>query len=156
MRYELYYWPEIQGRGEFVRLALEEAGASYIDVARRRGYGTGAMMKLMDSGARRPYAPPILKAGKLVIAQVALILQYLGPKLRLVPRSEADRLWGDTPPLAGPVEAAQAMREVLLQMPTGAKWEVALPPDKAYGADPRTGFPPNVAVVFEIKLVSVK
>ena len=93
MRYELYYWPEIQGRGEFVRLALEEAGASYIDVARRRGYGAGAMMKTMESGARRPFAPPFLKAGKLVIAQVALILQYLGPKLRLVPRSEADRLW---------------------------------------------------------------
>ena len=50
----------------------------------------------------------------------------------------------------------QAMREVLLQMPSGAKWEVALPPDKAYGADPRTGFPPNVAVVFEIKLLSTK
>ena len=49
-----------------------------------------------------------------------------------------------------------AMREVLLQMPAGSKWEVALPPDKAYGADPRTGFPPNVAVVFEIKLVSAK
>ena len=50
----------------------------------------------------------------------------------------------------------QAMRDVLLQMPVGSKWEVALPPDKAYGADPRTGFPPNVAVVFEIKLVSAK
>ncbi|KAF1698436.1 peptidylprolyl isomerase [Pseudoxanthomonas jiangsuensis] len=49
-----------------------------------------------------------------------------------------------------------AMREVLLQMPAGSKWEVALPPDKAYGADPRTPFPPNVAVVFQIKLVSVK
>ncbi len=49
-----------------------------------------------------------------------------------------------------------AMREVLLQMPAGSKWEVALPPDKAYGADPRTGFPPNVAVVFEIKLVAIK
>src|SRR5882724_6349967 len=93
MRYELYYWPEIQGRGEFVRLALEEAGADYVDVARRRGYGAGAMMKMMDSGARPPYAPPFLKAGKLVIAQTALILHYLGPRLRLVPRSEADRLW---------------------------------------------------------------
>ena len=93
MRYELYYWPEIQGRGEFVRLALEEAGADYVDVARRRGYGAGAMMKMMDSGARPPYAPPFLKAGKLVIAQTASILQYLGPRLRLVPRSEADRLW---------------------------------------------------------------
>ena len=93
MRYELYYWPEIQGRGEFVRLAREEAGAAYVDVARRRGYGAGAMMKMMESGGRRAFAPPFLKAGKLVVAQVALILQYLGPKLRLVPRSEADRLW---------------------------------------------------------------
>jgi glutathione S-transferase len=92
MRYELYYWPEIQGRGEFIRLALEEAGADYVDVA-RRGSGSDAMMRMMDSGARPPYAPPFLKAGKLVIAQVALILHYLGPRLRLVPRSEADRLW---------------------------------------------------------------
>jgi glutathione S-transferase len=95
MRYELYYWPEIQGRGEFVRLALEEGGASYVDIARRRGYGVDAMMKLMGSARarRRPYAPPFLKAGKLVIAQTALILQYLGPRLKLVPRREADRLW---------------------------------------------------------------
>ena len=73
MRYELYYWPEIQGRGEFVRLALEEAGADYIDVARRRGYGVDAMMKFMhgERGKRPPYAPPFLKAGKLVIAQTA-------------------------------------------------------------------------------------
>jgi glutathione S-transferase len=93
MRYELYYWPEIQGRGEFVRLALEEGGADYIDVARRRG--RDAMTALMDRerSKRPPYAPPVLKAGKLVIAQTALILHYLGPRLRLVPRSEADRLW---------------------------------------------------------------
>lgn len=49
-----------------------------------------------------------------------------------------------------------AMRETLLQMPAGSKWEVTLPPEKAYGADPRTPFPPNVAVQFEIKLISVK
>ena len=49
-----------------------------------------------------------------------------------------------------------AMRDALAQMPAGSKWEIALPPDKAYGADPRTGFPPNVAVVFEVTLVSVK
>ena len=36
MRYELYYWPTIQGRGEFVRLALEDAGARYVDVARTK------------------------------------------------------------------------------------------------------------------------
>jgi len=95
MRYELYYWPEIQGRGEFVRLALEAAGADYIDVARRRGYGMEAMTRMMagSRSKRPPYAPPFLKAGKLVIAQTALILHHLGPRLRLVPRREADRLW---------------------------------------------------------------
>jgi glutathione S-transferase len=94
MRYELYYWPEIQGRGEFVRLALEEAGADYVDVARRRN-GVEAMTKIMAGLRlkRPPYAPPFLKAGKLVIAQTAMILHYLGPRLRLSPRSEADRLW---------------------------------------------------------------
>lgn len=49
-----------------------------------------------------------------------------------------------------------AMREVLMQMPAGSKWEVTVPADQAYGADPRTGIPPNMAVQFEIKLASVK
>ena len=95
MRYELYYWPSIQGRGEFVRLALEEAGADYVDVARRGKSGVAAMMKLLESKslARPPYAPPFLKAGKDIIAQTALILFYLGPRLGLAPRDEASRLW---------------------------------------------------------------
>jgi glutathione S-transferase len=94
LRYQLYYWPEIQGRGEFVRLALEEGGADYLDVARRRG-GMSAMMKLLDAeGSRRPpYAPPFLKAGSLTIGQTANILLYLGPRLGLAPRDEAGRLW---------------------------------------------------------------
>jgi glutathione S-transferase len=96
MRYELYYWPTIQGRGEFVRLALEEAGADYVDVARRGGKrGIPAMMKLSEGRgvARAPFAPPFLKAGKLVIAQTADILLYLGARLGLAPRDEAGRLW---------------------------------------------------------------
>jgi glutathione S-transferase len=94
MRYQLYYWPSIQGRGEFVRLALEEAGADYVDVARKRG-GMAAMMKFIEGARvqRPPYAPPFLKAGKLVIAQTANILLYLGAPLRLAPRDEASRLW---------------------------------------------------------------
>jgi glutathione S-transferase len=94
MRYELFYWPSIQGRGEFIRLALEEAGADYVDVARRKN-GVPAMMKLMESkrAAHPPYAPPFLKAGKLIIAQTANILFYLGPHLKLAPRDEAGRLW---------------------------------------------------------------
>ncbi len=96
MRYELYYWPTIQGRNEFIRLALEEAGADYVDVARRAGEsGVPAMMKLFDGKriTRPPFAPPFLKAGKLVIAQTANILLYLGPRLKLAPRDDAGRLW---------------------------------------------------------------
>jgi glutathione S-transferase len=101
MPYELYYWPEIQGRGEFIRLALEEARADYIDVARRAessGYGTAAMLRMMNDtdsaqAAFAPLAPPFLKDGDLVIAQTANILLYLGPKLGLVPKDEASRLW---------------------------------------------------------------
>ena len=94
MRYELYYWPSIQGRGEFVRLALEEAGADYVDVARRKG-GTSAMMRLMESAqvARPPFAPPFLKAGRLLIGQTADILLFLGDRHGLAPKDEAGRLW---------------------------------------------------------------
>ncbi|ABD87090.1 glutathione S-transferase family protein [Rhodopseudomonas palustris] len=92
MRYELYYWPSIQGRGEYVRLALEEAGADYRDVAREGG-GMAAMNKLLESGDAPPFAPPFLKAGALLIGQVANILQYLGPRHGLSPKSEAGRLW---------------------------------------------------------------
>ena len=94
MRYELYYWPQIQGRGEFVRLALEEAGADYVDVARGKG-GMAKLEKLMQrkSSEHPPFAPPFLKAGNLVIAQTANILLYLGERHGLVPKSEAGRLW---------------------------------------------------------------
>jgi glutathione S-transferase len=94
-RYELYYWPSIQGRGEFIRLALEDAGASYVDVARNGADGMATMMRLMGSGqvAEPPFAPPFLKSGKLLIAQTANILLYLGPRLGLVPASERSRLF---------------------------------------------------------------
>ena len=94
MRYQLFYWPEIQGRGEFVRLALEHAAAGYDDVARKKG-GMDRMLAMMDGSRDKhpPFAPPFLKAGKLVIAQVANILFYLGPRLKLAPRAEAERLW---------------------------------------------------------------
>jgi glutathione S-transferase len=98
MRYELYYWPTIQGRGEFVRLALEEAGAEYVDVARgskREGAGGPAMLRLLDGKAvgRPPFAPPFLRAGKLIIGQTANILLFLGDRHGLAPRTEAGRLW---------------------------------------------------------------
>jgi glutathione S-transferase len=93
MRYQLYYWPMIQGRGEYVRLALEDAGAAYDDVA-RHGDGMAAMMRMTE--ARKgtpPFAPPFLKAGKLVIAQTANILFYLGARHGLAPKAEAGKLW---------------------------------------------------------------
>lgn len=93
--YELYYWPGIQGRGEFVRLALEDAGAHYVDVARTHG-GMRKMMALMAGrslapAAPPPFAPPFLKDGKLLIAQTANILAYLAPRLKLVARDDASR-----------------------------------------------------------------
>ncbi len=98
MAYELHYWPGIPGRGEFVRLALEAAGAEYVDVARgdaASGAGLAAMMRFLEdeSVARPPFACPFLVDGKRVIGQTAAILLYLGPRLGLVSRGEADQLW---------------------------------------------------------------
>ena len=95
MAYQLYYWPGIQGRGEFVRLALECAGAEYVDVARTPGHGVPALLRDLEDGraGRPPFAPPYLRDGDLVIGQTAAILLYLGPRLGLAPEEEADRLW---------------------------------------------------------------
>ncbi|WP_137896511.1 glutathione S-transferase [Ramlibacter sp. 2FC] len=97
MPYELHYWPGIQGRGEFVRLALEAAGAPYLDVARSEapGQGMAAMMHYLEDEAvpRPPFACPFLVDGPRVIGQTAAILLYLAPRLGLVGRREADRLW---------------------------------------------------------------
>jgi glutathione S-transferase len=97
MAYELYYWPEIQGRGEFIRLALEDAGATYADVARQpaKGGGVPAMMALIDGKLVKhpPFAPPFLRSGKLLIGQTANILLYLGDRHGLAPANEAGRLW---------------------------------------------------------------
>jgi glutathione S-transferase len=93
MRYQLYYWPMIQGRGEYVRLALEDAGASYDDAA-RHGDGMSVMMRMTE--ARKgtpPFAPPFLKAGKLMIGQTANILLYLGERHGLAPKAEPGKLW---------------------------------------------------------------
>jgi glutathione S-transferase len=94
MRYEFYYWAGIQGRGEFVRLALEQAGAEYVDVARQAG-GEAAMMRLLGgaNAGHLPFAPPFLKAGELIIGQTANILLHLGAHHGLAPADEAGRLW---------------------------------------------------------------
>jgi len=97
MRYELYYWPSIQGRGEFVRLALEEAAADYVDVISEPGPrgGVPALLRFLEGRAieHPPFAPPFLKAGRLVIGQTANILLYLGGRHGLAPETESGRLW---------------------------------------------------------------
>jgi len=90
--YELFYWPTIQGRGEFVRLALEEAGVQYVDVAREPG-GMARMLAAMDGPDHPSFAPPFLKAGELVIGQTANILLYLGQQHGLAPQDDRGRLW---------------------------------------------------------------
>jgi glutathione S-transferase len=98
LRYILYYWPGIQGRGEFVRLALEEAGAEYVDIVyepEEKGGGEQAIMAFLEGEdvARPPFAPPFLKAGRQVIGQTANILLFLGARHGLAPRDAAGRLW---------------------------------------------------------------
>lgn len=90
MPYELHYWPSIQGRGEFVRLALEYAGADYVDIAREEGAEAALPGK---SVARPAFAPPWLKDGEVTVGQTAAILFHLGPKLGLAPSDPVDALW---------------------------------------------------------------
>jgi glutathione S-transferase len=94
MRYQLYYWPSIQGRGEFVRLALEETGVAYDEVARHPD-GVQEMMTVMQAAdsAHPPFAPPFLRAGRMLIGQSASILQFLGRKHGLAPAGESGALW---------------------------------------------------------------
>ncbi|MBS0451729.1 MAG: glutathione S-transferase [Proteobacteria bacterium] len=96
--YELHYWTGIQGRGEFVRLALEAAGAAYIDVAREpeaQGGGDRALMRRLrhTSNPTPSFAPPFLVHGDFTIGQTAAILIYLGPRLGLVGKTEREVLW---------------------------------------------------------------
>jgi glutathione S-transferase len=98
MAYELYYWDGLQGRGEFVRLALEDAGADYLDIA-RSGVGTQKMMEYLQGKfgyPDMPFAPPFLKDGEIVVSHVANILQYLGPKLDLAPPDERSRVFAQS------------------------------------------------------------
>lgn len=96
-RYELYYWPGLQGRGEFIRLMFEDAGVPYVDVARlpeRDGGGVAAITRLLrgEHGGLLPFAPPIVRVGATTIAQVANICQFLAPRLGLAPADEDGRL----------------------------------------------------------------
>jgi glutathione S-transferase len=91
-RYELYYWPSIPGRGEYIRLALEDTGTPYLDVA-REPHGMAALQTLLrgDGAAPRPFAPPFLKHGGLVIAQTAAILHWLAPRIGAIGAADAER-----------------------------------------------------------------
>src|ERR1700744_3606950 len=98
MPYEFFYWPEIQCRGELERLALEETGTAYIDVARGsegEGRGVPAMLALMDGDGRShmPFAPPFLRDGTVIVSHTAAILLYLGARIGLAPVDEDGQLW---------------------------------------------------------------
>lgn len=90
--YELLYWPGLQGRGEFVRLAFEDAGVPYLDVGRLPGPegGVAAIERLLEEPGPwlTPFGPPALRHGEVLVAQTAAILQYLAPRLGLVPDDE--------------------------------------------------------------------
>ncbi len=95
--FELFYWSGIQGRGEFIRLAFEAAGVTYVDVGRlpaSRGGGDAAVARLLEEPGPwlTPFGPPALRHGKVLVAQTAAILQWLAPRIGLVPREEASRL----------------------------------------------------------------
>lgn len=92
MSRRLWYWPGLQGRGEFVRLALEAAGLDYEDCARTRDAGA-LLADMAARTARAPFAPPYLEIDGLVLAQVANILAYLGAQHDLAPSAIADRYW---------------------------------------------------------------
>jgi len=99
MTYQLYYWPMIQGRGEVIRLALEEAGSRYVDVARLPGNqedNRAAILKILQDTKqpRPPFAPPFLVDGDLIIAQAAVILQYLAPKIGLIGEKPKEQIFG--------------------------------------------------------------
>lgn len=95
--YELYYWPGIQGRGEFVRLALEEAGVRYLDIAQAKGESAAirAIIQALDGKnvAQPSFAVPVLKAGRRWIGQTANILFFLGARHGLAPRTDTGSLW---------------------------------------------------------------
>jgi glutathione S-transferase len=98
MAYEFFYWPEIQGRGEFVRLALEDARANYIDVARGlegEGRGVPAKLALMrgEGTPHIPFAPPFLRDGDIIVSHIAAILLFLGGRIGLAPTDKDGRLW---------------------------------------------------------------
>jgi glutathione S-transferase len=134
MAYELFYWPSIQGRGEFIRLALEEANVEYVDVARGRG-GVAAMRRLMDgAGPHPPFAPPFLKDGEMLIAQTANILLYLGRHHGLAPRDEAGRLWAHQLQLTI-ADAVDEAHDTHHPIASGLYYEDQLPEAKRRTAD---------------------
>jgi glutathione S-transferase len=94
--YELYYWPMLPGRGELVRLVLEQANAPYVDVARLSEEEGGGIERLMafirgERSGQPPYAPPFLVHGDLVLAQTAAICAYLGERHALAPADPNQR-----------------------------------------------------------------
>ncbi|KQS65514.1 glutathione S-transferase [Rhizobium sp. Leaf371] len=148
MTYELYYWDGLPGRGEFVRLALEQAGADYVDIARGSD-GTDRMLDILEeTRADAPFAPPFLKHGDLILSQTANILFYLGPRLGLAPDSEGERhrLNGLQMTIADMVAEAHDTHHPVA---TGLYYEDQKPEAKRRAADFRTVRIPKYLDYFE-------
>ncbi|KAL8377496.1 hypothetical protein RB595_008259 [Gaeumannomyces hyphopodioides] len=88
--FHLIYWPGFPGRGEFVRIALEEAGIAYKDTAHQVD-GMSVMQAQLAGDDKNPpvFAVPALRHGDVLISQTPNILQYLGEVAGLAPTAAA-------------------------------------------------------------------
>lgn len=90
---ELFYWPGIQGRGEFPRMLLEDAGIPYVDVCRHVG-GIDRMSAIMhgEGAPLMPFAPPFMNVDGMWISHTAAIMTYVAEKFGLAPRDEQEKM----------------------------------------------------------------
>jgi glutathione S-transferase len=100
LTYRLYYWPSIQGRGEFIRLLFEDAGLRYVDVGRlprSQGGGSAAVADICDGegGASAAFAPPVLQVGSFFLAQTTAIARFLAERHDLAPAGSQERWLAD-------------------------------------------------------------
>lgn len=92
MSYQLWYWPDIPGRGEFIRLPMEAAGIAYSEPARTAADGLAAVAAYLETLDQQPaFAVPLLDTGSEQIAQTPNILAFLGEEHGIGPAGAAQR-----------------------------------------------------------------
>jgi FKBP-type peptidyl-prolyl cis-trans isomerase FkpA len=50
----------------------------------------------------------------------------------------------------------EGLKEAVELMPTGSKWEIVVPPQRAYGAFGNRGIGPNAVLVYEMEVLGIK